>query len=250
MFSAELSSGQAGGNGTSVRLSGSLSLRVVCQPALSRMINACAPAVTARPISSTWGPGAGAVDFLSWPTDRPNHSFARPASRPGTKSRSGYLAPACSRSARPARGSFFKSCDGLSILGRMPGPGADMRKAQFLENTSQPYFGEINAEAFPEHPFQIHAAPASHPVLLRIGSCLNKLTQFLFLLVRKSRPAPRWLDVDETIGPLRIEAVHPVAQRLAIHTPNASRLLAIHPFQYCRNRQQPPHLIGVLHPPR
>src|SRR6516164_3813984 len=31
------------------------------------------------------------------------------------------------------------------------------------------------------------------PFLLRIGSCLNKLTQFLFLLVRKSRPPPRWL---------------------------------------------------------
>src|ERR1700730_15760763 len=52
MFSAELSSGQAGGRGTSVRLLGSLSLRVVCQPALSRMISACAPGMTARPISS------------------------------------------------------------------------------------------------------------------------------------------------------------------------------------------------------
>src|SRR5229473_2160116 len=39
MFSAAFSSGQAGGSGTSVRLSGSLSLRVVCQAALSRMIS-------------------------------------------------------------------------------------------------------------------------------------------------------------------------------------------------------------------
>src|SRR2546430_12776934 len=52
MFSAALSSGQAGGSGTSVRLLGSLSLPVVCQPALSRMISACAPGATARPISS------------------------------------------------------------------------------------------------------------------------------------------------------------------------------------------------------
>src|SRR5712671_26904 len=52
MFSAELSSGHAGGKGTSERLFGSLSLGVVCQPALSRMMSAWAPGMTARPISS------------------------------------------------------------------------------------------------------------------------------------------------------------------------------------------------------
>src|SRR3981081_4853942 len=52
MFSAALSSGQAGGSGTRVRLLGGLSLRVVCQPALSRMSSACADGATARPIAS------------------------------------------------------------------------------------------------------------------------------------------------------------------------------------------------------
>src|SRR3981189_1673535 len=51
MFSAAFSSGQAGGNGTSVRLSGSLSLRVVCQAALSSMIRAWAPGATAKLIN-------------------------------------------------------------------------------------------------------------------------------------------------------------------------------------------------------
>src|SRR5467141_1532922 len=42
MFSAALSSGQAGGSDTMVRFFGTLSLRVVCQPAWSRMTMACA----------------------------------------------------------------------------------------------------------------------------------------------------------------------------------------------------------------
>src|ERR1700719_3841088 len=48
MFSAGLSSGQAGGSGTTVRLLGGLSLRVVCQPALSRMSSACADGAADR----------------------------------------------------------------------------------------------------------------------------------------------------------------------------------------------------------
>ncbi len=45
-------SGQAGGSDTIVRFFGTLSLRVVCQPAWSRMTMACAPGATARLISS------------------------------------------------------------------------------------------------------------------------------------------------------------------------------------------------------
>src|SRR3984893_14906975 len=52
MFSAALSSGHAGGSDTMVRFFGTLSLRVVCQPAWSRMTMACAPGATAWLISS------------------------------------------------------------------------------------------------------------------------------------------------------------------------------------------------------
>ena len=40
--------------------------------------------------------------------------------------------------------------------------------------------------------------------------------------------------------------MHPVAQCLAIHAADASRLLAIHPVVNRRNRKQSPCLVGVL----
>ena len=52
MFSAALSSGLAGGIGSSVRFSGIFSLSVVCQPARSSSRIACAPVTTVRAISS------------------------------------------------------------------------------------------------------------------------------------------------------------------------------------------------------
>ena len=84
------------------------------------------------------------------------------------------------------------------------------------------------------------------PVFFRIGTGLHQLAQVLFLLARKLPRATRRLDVDQPVGALLIEAMHPVAQRLAIHAADAGRLLAIHPVANRRQRQQSPRLIGVL----
>src|SRR5712691_9077277 len=129
----------------------------------------------------------------------------------------------------------------------MPGPGADMGEAEFLENAPEPHFGEINTEAFAKNALQVLAAPARHPVLLRIRPCLHELAQVLFLLRRKFRRTPRRLDIDETVGTLLIEAMHPVPQRLPIHAADAGCLLAIHPLVYRRDREQSPRLIDILH---
>src|SRR5215204_2080165 len=52
--------------------------------------------------------------------------------------------------------------------------------------------------------------------------------------------------VLQPLGAALIEAVHPVAQRLAIHAADARRIRPAHPVQHRRNRQEPPALIGVL----
>ena len=118
--------------------------------------------------------------------------------------------------------------------------------AELLENAPQAHFGEINGKALPKNALQVHAAPAHNPINLRIGAGLHELLQLLFLLRRKFRRAAARLDVDQPVGALLIEAMHPVPQRLAIHAADARRLLAIHSVANRRQCQQPPRLIGVL----
>src|SRR5437899_4592669 len=129
----------------------------------------------------------------------------------------------------------------------MPRPRADVRKAEVLENAAKPHFREINPEAFPQNALQVHAAPAHHPVLLRIGPRFHKSAQLLLLIRRKLRTATRRLDIEETVGALLIEAMDPVPQRLTIHAANAGRLLAIHPVVNRRYGKQSPRLVRVLH---
>jgi hypothetical protein len=45
------------------------------------------------------------------------------------------------------------------LLG-VPRPGADIRKAKLLENTSEGHRGEINRKARTKNPLEINAAPA------------------------------------------------------------------------------------------
>ena len=80
-------------------------------------------------------------------------------------------------------GSFFESRNRLSVLRGMLGPGADVRIAELFENAPEAYFGEVDREAVPKNTLQVHAAPAHHPMHLRVGTGLHKLLQRLFLLV-------------------------------------------------------------------
>jgi hypothetical protein len=77
---------------------------------------------------------------------------------------------------------FFKVRNRLRVLLGVPRPGADMRKAKLLENTSEGHLGQINRKARTENPLEIDAAPARKPILLRIGASLHKASQFFHLL--------------------------------------------------------------------
>src|SRR5258708_34648298 len=264
MFSAAFSSGQAGGNGTSVRLSGSLSLRVVCQAALSSMIRAWAPGATAKLISSTClcmasvsacgmmtaipvlcgpdrprrtdrhfrnaDPWAGAVACPFWPTGRPDRSSARCASRPGTRPRSALPAQAYSQPLRPERGSFFKSRDRLRILCRVLRAGTDMRKAELLEHPPDLDCRQIATEALSKDTLQVHPAQANHSIPLRIRAGLHQFPQYVPLLGRQFRATAPWFDINEAVGTTFVEATDPIPQRLAIHAANPGRGRPIHPI--------------------
>src|SRR5579863_10762197 len=69
---------------------------------------------------------------------------------------------------------FFKARNRLRILLGVPRPGADVGKAKLLENTSEAYLGQINSKPGAENPFEIAAAPARKPILLRIGAGLHE----------------------------------------------------------------------------
>ena len=84
------------------------------------------------------------------------------------------------------RKGFFTSRDRLGILGRMPGPCADVRIAKFLENAPEARLRGIGGEALPKNALQIHPAPAHGAVSPRIGTRLRALPQLRLLLVRPS----------------------------------------------------------------
>src|SRR5260370_10954394 len=181
MFSAALSSGQAGGSDTMVRFFGTLSLRVVCQPAWSRMTMACAPGATARLISSrclriaavlAYGMMMAAPVTLLGPLvdERvllPNpHLILEPHLDRGCQCKSAHGLQYAGWKA------FFKSRNRLRILLGMPRPGAAMRKAKLPEHTPKAHLGQINRKTRTKNPLEIDATPPRNPILLRLRDCL------------------------------------------------------------------------------
>jgi hypothetical protein len=49
-----------------------------------------------------------------------------------------------------------------------------MRKAKLPETTPEAHFGQINAKARAQNPFEIDTAPACNPILLGIGAGLHE----------------------------------------------------------------------------
>src|SRR5262249_11935711 len=195
---------------------------------------------------------AGAAASPSWPTDRPDRSSARPAFRPGTRSRPALptLSP-CRRSPPlPALQSFFKSLDGLRVLLGMLRTWADMSKAEFLEDTANRYLVGIDGKTFLDDAPEVGASPAHHAIPGGIGTGFHDPLQILLLLSRQLGDRPGSFAIDEPLGALLVEAMHPIAQRLPVHRSDLGGNLAILPIEHRRQRQQPPRLIHILRPLR
>jgi hypothetical protein len=97
-----------------------------------------------------------------------------------------------------------------------------------------------------DDPLEVDPRPARDAVSLAIRARFGdrgQLGQLLRLQARHRAVRPM---VEQTIRSRRVEAMNPVAQRLAVHAADLGRCAAVHPVRRRRQRQKPPVLIGVL----
>ena len=129
----------------------------------------------------------------------------------------------CRRSQR-AREVFFERLQNLGILVRMTRSGTDERKAEIVQQARDRSLVIVHPEAVADHRFEVDPAPPHHAVGLRIGAGFHQRRQFRLLGHRQLRNRARRLSVVQALRAFRVETMHPVAQALAIHAANCSRL--------------------------
>lgn len=108
--------------------------------------------------------------------------------------------------------------------------------------TEQPW----NGETVGDDALEIDAPPTHDAVLLPVGADLDDLRQFGSLFSRQARRYAAHPVVLQAIQACRIEAVDPVAQRLAVHVADRGGLGAALAVEDGRQRKQSSAAVGVL----
>ena len=147
------------------------------------------------------------------------------------------------------RGKFFKRLDDPLVLGGMPRPCADVRKAELLEKLSDVALVERDAEPLGDDALEVHSTPTYDAVYLSIRSGLDDRRELGHLLNRQARLGTLSPVVEESIRPGDVEPMDPVAQRLPVHAADLGRRSAIHSVPNRSQRQKPSALVDVLRPP-
>src|ERR1700734_880853 len=127
-----------------------------------------------------------------------------------------------------ARGKFFKPLDDPLVLSRMTRPGADVREAKLLQELSDIARMKVDAETFGNDTLEIDAPPADDAICLTVRAGLHDLRKLSQLFRRQARLRTFRPVVDEALRPRNVEAMNPVAQRLAIHAANLRRRRPVH----------------------
>src|ERR1700679_618375 len=167
----------------------------------------------------------------------------------GTRSRPAWL-PAVLRDGPSAHaGSFIKSLDDPLVLRRMARPRADVREAKLLQKLADIARMKVDAEPLGDDVLEVDTPPAHNAVLFPIGACFHDLRERGHLLLRQTRLGPFGPTVDEPIRPRGVEAMNPIAKRLAIHAANLRCRAAIHSVPDRGQRQKPPALADILRSP-
>src|SRR5271165_4943182 len=144
------------------------------------------------------------------------------------------------RDERSARArSFFICFDNPLVLSRMARPRANVRKAEFLEKLADIAGVVVDAEALGDDPLEIDPSPAHHAVDFPIRTRLDDPGELGQLIGRQPRLGTARPIVEEAIGSCYVEAMNPVAQGLAIHSCDLSRLAAVHSVPNRSQRQKP-----------
>ena len=116
-------------------------------------------------------------------------------------------------------------------------PGADMGKADLLEELADRALVIDDAETFLDHPLQVDPAPADNAVDRAVGPGLDDGGEGRDLIGRKPRRVAFPADVLQAIGTVLVEAMNRVSLRLTVHAADPGGCIAAHPIQHRRQRQ-------------
>ena len=123
--------------------------------------------------------------------------------------------------------------------------GADVREAEPLEKLADRALVIGDAEALEDDALQVDPTPAHHAVHGPVRARFDELRDLSSLLLREARLGTFGPAVHKAVGAVRVEPVHPVPQRLPVHSANPSRVRPVHPVHDRSQRQQPPALVRV-----
>ena len=118
----------------------------------------------------------------------------------------------------------------------MTRPGADVREAKLLQELSDIARMKVDAEPFGDHALEIDAPSADDAIFLTVRPSLHDLRELSQLFRRQARLGTFRAGVDEALWPQSVEAMNPVAQRLAIHAPYLRRPRPVHSISDRRRR--------------
>src|ERR1700677_767402 len=144
------------------------------------------------------------------------------SSRPDTLMQTGSAANLDKTPCRRGGPYVFESLDDPLVLSWMTGPRTDVGEAEFLEELSDIARMKVDAEPLGDDALEVEPTPAHDPVLLTIRAGFNHLRQFRQLIRRKTRLGTLRPVVDEALQTRPVEAMDPVAQRLAVHSADPS----------------------------
>src|SRR3954468_18194426 len=141
---------------------------------------------------------------------------------------------------------FFELRHDALILSRMARAGADVRKADPVQDLAHGALVVDDTEALSDEVLQVDPAPTHDPVHGPIRSGLDEAGEFSLLLGAEAGRVALGPNVLQPLGSVLVEAMDPVSQGLAIHAADAGGLCPVHPVQDRGEGQQASALVGVL----
>lgn len=125
-----------------------------------------------------------------------------------------------------------------------------MAEAKPVQHFADRAFMKNNAKSPRNQVTKIDTAPAYDALIGNMGTLLHDPGEFGFLPRCQPGFRSRSLGVDKSVDAIRIVAMHPVTQRLPIHSAHRCRVRTRGARYLDGKGQQPPSLIGMLRPGR
>src|SRR5687768_4021870 len=143
-------------------------------------------------------------------------------------------------------GKFFERCDGLPVLSRVAGTGADVAEPEPVQDLAHRALVIGHPEALGDEALQVDPPPAHDAMHGPIRTGLDELGQLGLLRGRQARRMALGPGVPQPVRAALVEAVNPVTQGLAVHAADARRICPTYPVQDRREGQKASALTGVL----